>query len=262
LQIKLFYIDIKRINRLSRLNIDGFDKEYSMADRNVHYNRRKFIEQTFVAGSVTGIAGLTLFTGCRDDSADKTYPAEDLMREHGVLNRILLIYDSCKARLVTGEPFPLEALHNGGELIRTFIEEYHEKLEEGFLFPRFQKANQLADLVKILLEQHVSGRKITQQIIGISRFKTLSGNEPLILINILTSFCQMYRPHAAREDTILFPAFKKIVSTEEYHSLGDNFEMKEDELFGKEGFESVVEKVAGLEKQLDIFDLSKFTSDL
>ncbi|AHF17361.1 hypothetical protein NIASO_06125 [Niabella soli DSM 19437] len=30
----------------------------------------------------------------------------------------------------------------------------------------------------------------------------------------------MYRPHEAREDTVLFPAFRKIVSRHEYDSLG------------------------------------------
>ena len=69
----------------------------------------------------------------------------------------------------------------------------------------------------------------------------------------------MYRPHEAREDTVLFPAFRSIVSKNEYDSLGDEFEKKEDELFGEEGFFKVVDQVAGLEKKLGIYDLSKFT---
>ncbi len=35
----------------------------------------------------------------------------------------------------------------------------------------------------------------------------------------------MYRPHEAREDTILFPALRKLVSKNEYHSLGEKFEI-------------------------------------
>jgi len=41
--------------------------------------------------------------------------------------------------------------------------------------------------------------------------------------------------------------------------LGDKFEDKEQELFGKDGFEKIVVQVAGLEKQLGLFDLSQFT---
>jgi len=69
----------------------------------------------------------------------------------------------------------------------------------------------------------------------------------------------MYRPHEAREDTVLFPAIRSIITKHEYDSLGEDFEKKEHELFGDDGFESMVEKVATIEQQLDIFDLSKFT---
>jgi hypothetical protein len=68
----------------------------------------------------------------------------------------------------------------------------------------------------------------------------------------------MYRPHAASEDTILFPALKKIISKNEYFALGEDFEKKEHELFGSKGFETTVEKVSAIEKQLGIDDLSKF----
>ena len=79
------------------------------------------------------------------------------------------------------------------------------------------------------------------------------------LIKLLTYFNTMYRPHEAREDTILFPALRKIISKNEYFALGEDFEDKEHELFGEDGFEAMVEKVAGIEKQLGIYDLSKFT---
>jgi hypothetical protein len=69
----------------------------------------------------------------------------------------------------------------------------------------------------------------------------------------------MYRPHEAREDTILFPAFRKIVSGNEYDSLGEEFEKNEHRLFGSDGFENMVNKVAAIEKQLGIYELSQFT---
>jgi hypothetical protein len=44
--------------------------------------------------------------------------------------------------------------------------------------------------------------------------------------------------------------------------LGEDFEKKEHELFGQDGFESVVEKVADLEKKLGIYDLNQFTPQI
>ena len=54
----------------------------------------------------------------------------------------------------------------------------------------------------------------------------------------------MYAPHEAREDTVLFPALHKVVSRSEYDALGEDFEKREHQLFGKEGFEGIVPHVA------------------
>ena len=69
----------------------------------------------------------------------------------------------------------------------------------------------------------------------------------------------MYRPHEAREDTVLFPAFHRLVSREEYESLGELFEDKEHQLFGPRGFDGIVAQVAQLERGLGIYELSQFT---
>ena len=69
----------------------------------------------------------------------------------------------------------------------------------------------------------------------------------------------MYRPHEAREDTVLFPALHKLVSAKKLKDLGEQFEKEEDRLFGEEGFEKTVEQVAAIEKQLGIYNLAQFT---
>src|SRR5438552_2980207 len=122
--------------------------------------RRIFLKQGLVAGAVSAVAGASLLTSCKGEENEVT-PTEDLMREHGLLNRILLIYDTCKAKLVSGEQFSLGILMDSAGIIRSFIENYHEKLEEDYLFPRFEKANKLSELVAVLRKQHEAGRIIT-----------------------------------------------------------------------------------------------------
>lgn len=75
-------------------------------------------------------------------------------------------------------------------------------------------------------------------------------------------FNTMYSPHEAREDTVLFPAFRKIVSRHEYDSLGEEFEKSEHEKFGEDGFATIVDKVARIEKRLGIYELSQFTPNI
>jgi hypothetical protein len=76
---------------------------------------------------------------------------------------------------------------------------------------------------------------------------------------LLHDFNRMYRPHEAREDTVLFPALRNLMSEKDYHSLGEDFEKREQALFGKDGFEAVVAKVESIEIQLGINDLWQFT---
>ena len=69
----------------------------------------------------------------------------------------------------------------------------------------------------------------------------------------------MYRPHAAREDTVLFPAFRRVVGGAAYRELGEEFEHIEHQQLGARGFERSVAEVAALEQALGIADLARFT---
>jgi len=187
-------------------------------------------------------------------------PAEDLMREHGALNRLLLIYDEELRRIERKQDVEIDVLGKAADIIRHFVEDYHEKLEEDYLFPRFRKAGKLVPLVDTLLKQHQAGRQLTEQIRALAVSATPKDeSKARELAAALRSFLRMYRPHEAREDTVLFPAFRTIVSPHEYDALGDQFEKKEDELFGEGGFFKVVDQIADLEKKLGIYELSQFT---
>ena len=219
-------------------------------------NRRTFL---IVAAS----AGLAL-NGCSkkpdEGGEEDVAPPEDLMREHGVLNRVLLMYEESARRLAAGAELPVDVLVKSADIIRRFIEGYHEKLEEDFLFPRFEKANKLVDLVATLRRQHVAGRALTETILRLSTVASIQNKDDRKnLAEALQSFVRMYRPHEAREDTVLFPAFRSVVSSKEFRDLGESFEDKEHALFGKEGFEGIVAEVDGLERALGVFDLNQFT---
>ncbi len=187
-------------------------------------------------------------------------PLEDLMREHGVLSRVLLIYEEVLGRVRSGRSFPAEVLQRSADLIRRFIEDYHEKLEEEYLFPRFEKAGRLVELVRILKEQHQSGRRLTDSILGwVQSGEPKQKQEELRLARDLSLFLRMYRPHKAREDTVLFPALHSLVSAKDFERMGDQFEDREKSLFGENGFGQIVTKVAGMERDLGIFELSRVT---
>lgn len=72
-------------------------------------------------------------------------------------------------------------------------------------------------------------------------------------------FITMYRPHAAREDTDLFPQLRDLVSSNEYGAMAEEFERKEHQLFGEDGIEKMAQRVARLEEMIGIHDLNQFT---
>jgi len=49
------------------------------------------------------------------------------------------------------------------------------------------------------------------------------------------------------------------VSKHAFDTLGEEFETKEHQLFGEEGFDKIVDQVAGIEKRFGIYDLGQFT---
>lgn len=232
----------------------------------VSNTRRDFFRQASAVSAGVLLPGLAAAQQSspekdRPKGDENISPAEDLMREHGVLNRILLIYDHHQHLLAAKKTFDGSILASAAEIVQHFVEEYHEKLEEDFLFPRFRKAGKLVKLVDTLQAQHKAGRDLTTKIRELAATATLKyvSTDSEKLSDALREFLRTYRPHEAREDTVLFPAFRTIVSAHEYDALGDDFEKKEDELFGDEGFFKIVDQVAELEKKLGIYDLAQFT---
>ncbi|CFE82960.1 Uncharacterised protein [Mycobacterium tuberculosis] len=75
----------------------------------------------------------------------------------------------------------------------------------------------------------------------------------------MAAYIRMFEPHEAREDTVVFPALRDVMSAVEFRDMAETFEDEEHRRFGEAGFQSVVDKVADIEKSLGIYDLSQFT---
>ncbi len=124
-------------------------------------SRREFIKKSGVIIAAASACATAGHLSATEKKEEEVSPPEDLIREHGVLKRILLIYGEALRRMDANEDLSPEPLAASAKIIREFVEDYHEKLEENFLFPRFKKAGKLVDLVDVLLQQHQAGRRLT-----------------------------------------------------------------------------------------------------
>jgi hemerythrin-like domain-containing protein len=225
--------------------------------------RRKFLWT-----AALGAAGLSpLLQGARGDDKDKKEGSEDevsapedLMREHGVLNRTLLVYEEGLRRLRDKEDVGPELFLKAANLVRKFVEDYHEKDEEKFIFPEFEKRKKLTELTTVLRKQHQAGRDVTDVVLRVAggdAYAKPDGRKELV--EAVRAFIRMYRPHEAREDTILFPALRLMLPEKEMKEIAEQMEKSEQSVLGDQGFEKAVDEVAAIEKQYGIYDLNQFT---
>jgi hemerythrin-like domain-containing protein len=213
--------------------------------------------------ALAGAGMVALPASAADKDKDKEVGAnEDLMREHGVLRRALLVYRAAAGRLRRAPArLPAGALANTARLFRTFGEDYHErKLEEKFIFPAVRKLRGLAAAYPDVLQaQHDRGRQLTDYVLQVTRQGKIASANAAPLADALDAFTLMYEHHAAREDSIVFVAWKEALSAKAYHEMSEQFEDIEHRMFGHDGFADAVKQVAAIEAQLGLADIAQFT---
>lgn len=207
---------------------------------------------------LAGVPGLIKARASRGmDASPPVSAVQGLLRDHGVLNRILLIYEECLRRLRSGVRFDPGVLAKSTTIIQNFIEDYHEDMEERYVFPVLQNSAEFYELIAVLRTQHVAGKGMTAAIRHLADH-AVNESEQRKLESEISRFVRMYRPHEAREDTLLFPAFKRTADPKEYEEIGKKFQQRAHQLFGLEGFDQIVAQIGELEKALGIYDLKQF----
>lgn len=197
---------------------------------------------------------------------------ENLMRDHGILRRVLLMYAEVARRIDAKEDFPPQTAIDSVNIVRNFIEDYHQKLEDEHIFPLFRHyyrrndvlrlyAQKLLDVVEILSDQHQVGRRLTDRILSALHSLNTPGNRQK-LAQDLRAYVRMYTPHTAREDSVVFPALHIIIRPQEYEALGETFDEIGRKTFGNDGFDTYLDRVTAYEKYLGIYDLAQFTAKL
>jgi hemerythrin-like domain-containing protein len=187
---------------------------------------------------------------------------EDLMREHGVLRRALLVYAQAAGQLKRGQAIPADALHRAAGLFRRFGEDYHERaLEEQHVFPAVVNAGgEPAAICRTLATQHRRGRQITDYVLAASAGTAIARSRMGPLAGVLEGMVRMYQHHTAIEDTVVFPAWKRTLTPARYSVLSEQFEALEKRMFGHDGFEEAVQRIGTVEQAFGLADLASLTA--
>ena len=228
--------------------------------------RREFLTGVAGTGALLLAAGARAAPGGRGkrEKGGDIPPTEDLMREHGVLRRLLIVYDEAARRLAANvaeaKAADVDVIAGAASIVRRFVEGYHEKLEEDFVLPKLEKAGKLVDLTTVIRTQHAAGRQLTDTIAkAATTTKPPGAEQRRAIVAAVQRFTRMYTAHAAWEDTELFPVYRALFTETELDKLGERFEEQEHRLLGSAGFEGALKDVGELEKAIGLHDLAAFT---
>ena len=123
-----------------------------------------------------------------------------------------------------------------------------------------QAGGEAAVYPDIPVTQHNRGREITDYIINVTQNGKLGASNAEDLAKALEGFVLMYRNHAAREHTIIFPAWKQMLTAKQLDEMNDKFEDIEHEQFGEDGFEDAIKQISAIESSLRLSDFAQFTA--
>ncbi len=101
---------------------------------------------------------------------------------------------------------------------------------------------------------------ITNDVLDVTRGARVSATDAEPLARAFDAFEIMYANHTAREDTLVFRAWKNALSSTDLAEMGDRFEDIERETFGEDGFDDALHRIGHIEDVLGLTDLAQFTA--
>lgn len=209
-------------------------------------------------------AGAVALVGCHGESdacrGEIITPGEDLMGEHGIVRRIMVIWNEMEPRLRRGDTIDPQPLASSVDALQWFIERYHERTEEDEVFPRLERAGREVELVRTLRHQHEVGRALSRDLASLLG-RGLDETTRAPIADRLAAHSRMYAAHASREDTVIFPTLREIVGDDWVH-LGREFDEREDHVIGAGGLDRALAQVEAVERAYGIEALESFTPSI
>jgi hemerythrin-like domain-containing protein len=219
-------------------------------------SRRGFI-------ALAGVTGAGVLAACSQSAQsgdDAGTAIEILARQHGVLYRAAAILEEIRGGMDARMDLPPEIIAGTVEIVRLFIVGHHQKLEEDRVYSVFTAANKMSGLIGVLREQHAAGSRLAEILKGLcAGFSARDLEKRRTMGSTIHLFCRMYRAHAYREDTGLFPHLRRSMPPKAYAELSAAFQKAEMEFLGQNGFDETIRKLTEYENILGIGDLASFT---
>jgi hemerythrin-like domain-containing protein len=156
------------------------------------------------------------------------------------------------------------ALEAAADLFRSYGEDFHERaLEEAFVFPRLEKAGGATGaLVGVMRQQHERGRVLIDFVHAQCASGAVGPAQAEPAARALESMADMYEAHTAFEDTVLYPAWGRLLTASERREAAERFTALQQRHFKANRFEAVQDQIAALERRLGAPNAAIYTAPL
>jgi hemerythrin-like domain-containing protein len=173
-------------------------------------------------------------------------PGEDLMQEHGLVGRVILVYRRAIELAEANRFYHPDRVAAAAQIVSRVIHGHHEPEEEEIMFPVLEKPVELNMLVSVLRGQHRAARALTARI----GLEIADPGRKSQALQAMRDFIQMYEPHGAYENSIVYPAFRETVGPRRYAELSKLWADNERKLLGS--FGNYTTRLAGIEQALGL----------
>jgi hemerythrin-like domain-containing protein len=155
------------------------------------------------------------------------------IEEHALIRRMISVLEVLGSDLKEGRPRAVASLREAITFVRGFSDKCHHGKEERILFPLLAAKNQtMARMpVRILTSEHDAGRTLIAKLeAALDRLEAGDADDFAEPAEALTLYTTMLRKHIDKEEDIVFPLAKTMISDEEASALVEQFEAVEEEL--------------------------------
>ena len=176
------------------------------------------------------------------------HPLEELREEHGAIMKVFALLQGVARELEEHNSKAVDHLTRILEFMTVFIDQCHHAKEEAFLFPAMQKAQtENTGLVTELISEHEKGRKMSATLeAALIGFKGEDEQVAVHLVETINGYVLLLRTHIRKENGILFPEARELLSEQDLQAMARDFKKLEAERIGggrHEAFHRMIEQL-------------------
>lgn len=177
-------------------------------------------------------------------------PLKILEDEHRVIEKAIGVLKHMVKTVETGVNPPVDDLRNLVDFLRTFADKCHHGKEEDVLFPVLEErgVSRSGGPIGVMLQEHEQGRSLVKGMLqAVEAIEKGDEHGYTFFSEKALSYAELLEGHISKEDNVLYPIGRNVLSDGDMERLLDDFEKVEEEKVGPgvhEKYHRIVEELS------------------